>query len=689
VKIRITHESKRRFKMAHFNKAVKQFNNLTMKQFSNLAIWAFLLALLGLGLVSPPPLGAKEFGVAEDLYVGRHTTTPFGGIGRWENLLKWSEAFDNAAWTKNDVTITPNNQTAPDGQTTADTATKGTVAATDNLFQYPGAQLAASTAKDYTISVWLKAAAPVSGVTLKMYLQGVNTYTSSAFTVGTTWERYTYTANLNNTSLSAVNVGGGISIPNSATLYVWGAQLEQASEAGVYVQTTASAVSLGRGIVSNEDYRIVGDQIISGNTTITGNLTVSGTATLQNTTYIGASAGAEKDLYISRYLYDWDNTGYYIDPAGTSKFNSVYLASNLKNWSGYDLIQGGSVTDWLRINPSTNFSRIAFYGYGAFGTGGLYVGSWSDAGAGNIHATNIIYADASIRAPIFYDKDNTAFYLDPSAVDGAVALQLNNGNIAGVNEVVMNDTGEGIRWAGGNAYIFERQVAPLGLELGDAEGVFFTAGKVGIGTTAPARELEVNGAIMPKNLLLFKSGTTNYIASESTSDAIYFGLGTPGSGSYPMMIAGTSGNIGIGTTAPKGQLHVRTATTAPDYDNQGPLIAEHPEARIQIIADDGGSNAAALIISDADKHWAIHHRPSTVAGGAANRLDFQYGTTAGDTDMLGAVSTKMSIDTSGSVGIGTTSPEAKLDVSGTLLASAGTPLLPTTCISPMPPQLPA
>jgi hypothetical protein len=37
-----------------------------------------------------------------------------------ENLLIYSQEFDNAAWTKTNVTVTPNATTAPDGTTTAD-----------------------------------------------------------------------------------------------------------------------------------------------------------------------------------------------------------------------------------------------------------------------------------------------------------------------------------------------------------------------------------------------------------------------------------------------------------------------------------------------------------------------------------------------------------------------------------------
>jgi hypothetical protein len=63
-----------------------------------------------------------------DLSVTRATTaTRVNSAGLVElvpyNLLSYSEAFDNAAWTKSSITISSNSTTAPDGQTTADTLT--------------------------------------------------------------------------------------------------------------------------------------------------------------------------------------------------------------------------------------------------------------------------------------------------------------------------------------------------------------------------------------------------------------------------------------------------------------------------------------------------------------------------------------------------------------------------------------
>ncbi len=48
--------------------------------------------------------------------------TVYGGLGQYQNYLKYSEDIDNAAWVKEvAVTVTPNNIVSPNGQTTTDT----------------------------------------------------------------------------------------------------------------------------------------------------------------------------------------------------------------------------------------------------------------------------------------------------------------------------------------------------------------------------------------------------------------------------------------------------------------------------------------------------------------------------------------------------------------------------------------
>ncbi|MHA1228713.1 MAG: hypothetical protein ACTSPV_18460 [Candidatus Hodarchaeales archaeon] len=79
--------------------------------------------------------------------------------------------------------------------------------------------------------------------------------------------------------------------------------------------------------------------------------------------FVGSSAGDDgADMYIADKLYDWDNTGYYIDPAGTSKFNCINLGGTTKcSWpsggsmpgAGNGLYYSGST---LHVGAGTGIS---------------------------------------------------------------------------------------------------------------------------------------------------------------------------------------------------------------------------------------------------------------------------------------------------------------------------------------------
>jgi hypothetical protein len=112
------------------------------------------------------------------------------------------------------------------------------------------------------------------------------------------------------------------------------------------------------------------------------------------------------------------------------------------------------------------------------------------------------------------------------------------------------------------------------------------------------------------------------------------------------------GKVGIGTDDPKNNFHVqKNAVTNADHDTQYNVATfEGDEARVQILAQDGGSNAATLALtnapgSGANKHWMIAHRGPS----ASNKFEIGYLTNSdGDLDFSDST-TALSIDTSSNV----------------------------------------
>ncbi|MBI4423414.1 MAG: hypothetical protein HY554_06795, partial [Elusimicrobia bacterium] len=300
----------------------------------------------------------------------------------------------------------------------------------------------------------------------------------------------------------------------------------------------------------------------------------------------------------------------------------------------------------------------------------------------------------AVRASAFYDEDAPAYFLDPSVTGGGVALQLNNGTIAGVNELVINDVGEGVRWADGNAYFRERQSAPLGLEMGDAQGVFFNSGKVAISTMAPTHQLDVNGgAIFRSSLTLAGMGAPE--AAGSGQGAIFFDSGenrfkvSEDGGPYAYLVnpasAGgwTDDGTAVRLTSSGDNVVVQsTLTVQGDAFSVGGStlvvsggwvgIGAAPQRRLDVAAGDeeqarilGQSAPARLVLQKSNgAKWGL------TSDWNGEFLVFDYGS---------AVARLAALPT-GRVGVGTAAPTARLHVSSAgatagdavLLVSSGT-----------------
>jgi hypothetical protein len=184
------------------------------------------------------------------------------------------------------------------------------------------------------------------------------------------------------------------------------------------------------------------------------------------------------------------------------------------------------------------------------------------------------------------------------------------------------------------------------------------SGNVGIGTTSPLSKLHVNGGnISIQNV----DSSSPYTASGKLRflgryDRYLGGINTVNTGSYAEYDNGLDfyvqrdtfdaaghfamrinhlGNVGIGTTSPNRSLHVIG----------------------QVAIDNSTSPSGGLLVSPDGTSNKVYSRTGN-ATSSAHPLDFISGS-----------STSMRITSAGNVGIGTTSPGAKLDVNGNILIS--------------------
>jgi hypothetical protein len=161
-----------------------------------------------------------------------------------ENLVYYSEQFDNAAWNKSSVTVTANADISPDGNTTAERLVFIAGTPSGILIQQNYATTSGGNAT-YTFSIYLKSNTGSSQtVRLKNTHGGVLDNFSSDLTITTSWQRFTYTVT-NGSSAGTGQIAGIINNASggSADILAWGAQLELRSSATAYTATTTAQIT--------------------------------------------------------------------------------------------------------------------------------------------------------------------------------------------------------------------------------------------------------------------------------------------------------------------------------------------------------------------------------------------------------------------------------------------------------------
>jgi uncharacterized protein involved in tolerance to divalent cations len=172
-------------------------------------------------------------------------------VGDVENLITYSEQFDNSAWTKSSTTVTANATKAPDGTTSADKLT----AASASGIAYQ--TITVTSGQEYTYSAYLKnidstvSRFKLSGSGKEVYINwSGNTITSlSNISSGATasykkigdFYRVDLTFTTTSTSESCFiypDYANGTS-----SIYVWGAQLTESAKVLPYVKTIDTTVT--------------------------------------------------------------------------------------------------------------------------------------------------------------------------------------------------------------------------------------------------------------------------------------------------------------------------------------------------------------------------------------------------------------------------------------------------------------
>jgi len=284
------------------------------------------------------------------------------------NLVTFSESFDNAAWSKNGISITANNAVSPDGYTNADLITAdGTI--TEHYI------LQGQSASVKTISVFAKmgsqrylqiltggSAAALANYDLQTGAVGGlgAATTASMVDYGNGWWRLILTStdaltnNIYFCFASSLSAGRFEAFSSTGTLWLWGAMAENgASYATSYIPTLSSAV-----------------------TRVADAASKSGIASL-----IGQSEGT---LYWEGYRVNSANFGTALVIDDTTTTNRIYILTTI---------------DGFRIDVTSGGTSSAFY-TAIFSEGTHKIAVAYNSSAVDIYIDGVsVYNDTSVTIP--------------------------------------------------------------------------------------------------------------------------------------------------------------------------------------------------------------------------------------------------------------------------------------------------
>ena len=159
--------------------------------------------------------------------------------------------------------------------------------------------------------------------------------------------------------------------------------------------------------------------------------------------------------------------------------------------------------------------------------------------------------------------------------------------------------------------------------------IYYTGGNVGIGTSTPSSELTIHGGSGANDaaLTLDVDGTDWHVGiDDSDNDKLKIGTSS-GVGTDTKMTVQSDGNVGIGTATPLSELTIYGGS---------------------------GANDAALTLDVDGTDWYVGIDDSD-----GDKLKIGTGSGVGN-------NTRMTVQSDGNVGIGTATPEATLEIEGTM-----------------------
>ena len=242
------------------------------------------------------------------------------------------------------------------------------------------------------------------------------------------------------------------------------------------------------------------------------------------------SAGA---MYATQF-YDRNDTNYYINPAGDSQMNQIHLADYVRHLGDLD----------------------TYFGFNGADQWKLHIGG----GDRVIANTSTLTSNLNFKAPIFYDSNDTAYYVNPASTSNLNTLNIASFKLSGItsnNLIGYHDS------------VFGAKYGTLGVDVNGKIGVaekeitFSVEGTGWVGRHSnPVKILDAPGAdkmivVQEINMLILYSAPLGIGSSgiarttDNTAYAVGFFQGS-----------GTNGNFTVTGVMPRNAMQYTTTTNA-------------------------------------------------------------------------------------------------------------------------------
>jgi len=415
-----------------------------------------------------------------------------------------------------------------------------------------------------------------------------------------------------------------------------------------------------------ERLRISADGLVGiGTSTPAYKLDIAGDINLTGTIFANGSSGSAGQVLTS--------TGVGLSWVPTSAIGSTYTFTNgITNTAG-TVGLGGTLTSATIINTGAN--SLSFLGLG--NTQGLFIGASGYVGIGTTNPTEKFQIDGTgnVRSIVNVTDNTTGSWADFYASSNSTLLLMQSHASARTTTRYGQAVGgwsEISQWdiSGSKGLLIGTVNAkPLVLGTGSTERMRIdSSGNVGIGTTTPSKKLDIAGDINLTGTIFSNgtSGTSGQILTSTGTGLQWVNSSTIGSTyAFTNGLTNNAGTVGLGGTLTSNTI-INTGANSLSFLGLGNtqslfvgasgyvgIGTTNPGYKLSFGTLGGNQSIALYDDGNANNFYGF---------GAGNSMLKFYSASA-------AASPEMVITSTGNVGIGTTSPNYKLEVSGDALIS--------------------